>query len=107
MKNKKIIIVGGDSFIGKKLISFFQIKKITFLATSKKIRKQKNFIYFNLKSKNNYFYTILWRTRFLVIGKSIIGLFASRFHTSLIVKFLEILDMVILQYLVTKQSHLK
>jgi dTDP-4-dehydrorhamnose reductase len=54
MKNKKIIIVGGDSFIGKKLISFFQRKKITFLATSKKKRKQKNFIYFNLKSKNNF-----------------------------------------------------
>jgi dTDP-4-dehydrorhamnose reductase len=53
MITKKIIIIGGDSFIGKKIIFFFQKKKIDFLATSKK--KKKNFIYLDLKYQKNFF----------------------------------------------------
>ena len=39
--NKKIIIVGGDSFIGKKLISFFQKKKLPFWQHQKKKESKK------------------------------------------------------------------
>jgi dTDP-4-dehydrorhamnose reductase len=54
IKNKsRIIIIGGDSFLGKEIILFFKKKKINFIATSRRKRINKSFVYFDLKYQKN------------------------------------------------------
>ena len=54
MNNKKILIVGGDSSLGKELIKFFDENNIEYKATSRRLHAKNDFIFLDLSQTSSF-----------------------------------------------------